>query len=677
MRRNRHIDVNSDSSTGSVSSDLLTRERAPPPRPVPLEFPKHLPPRTSHPLSRRRMISLRSSLIRLKRPTDLSDGIICHLNVHLDTDVALSAFVPDQPFQQRPFLYDSDLDAMLNELDVCNEDAYREIMRLPPLEGRTRPRLTYTRNFFVGLEDISHYYDDSKDEYYEVEVAEEERKQEDGNSLGDTNGDTKMSYEDLGPTSSDSDSSTLPKELSQSELKPHTATSDIPKQMKQVYKGARLSNALSLPPPARNALIRNFLKIPTHKFTCRDYDPPAREKLRICDVNVPQGLIMYSFSVVKTPSDVKLARGRFVEGPVMGCSVRHEAVFMDGEKGRSQGVNAGDGGGGGPDKVAGANETVNAPSNGPGKNGTLTKEVFGETVDLAREIGSLLTLALQRNRQDKGTKEDAHVRQSEKWWWAKGKRWGGAEPKWGNLACEIYEDEDPSWSPEERELQMRKRTEAEEELRRLSASAAEGKSIDVDDLLSEKQDENENKDAGPPKKKNRTASNLVERTRREPGNPNDNGKRGQGEERGEMKEGRRLMYVAPMRRRWYKEWETIRPNASTWDDKMIHRRLGAQGKDFDCVYQVSCVNHHAALMRMDISKRYLHWLETGEAEPKDVSDEDVLKVQRSRWFDLFDVEQRKEFLVGVWGVMSWLCRDEVPRAEMEKMERLREGAVDA
>ena len=45
---------------------------------------------------------------------------------------------------------------------------------------------------------------------------------------------------------------------------------------------------------------------------------------------------MYSFAIMKTPSDMKLARGRFVEGPVLGASVRHEVAFKKSKDGASK-----------------------------------------------------------------------------------------------------------------------------------------------------------------------------------------------------------------------------------------------------------------------------------------------------------------------------------------------------
>jgi hypothetical protein len=667
------------------------------------------------------MISLRSSILRLKRPVDLSDGILAHLNVHLDTDVPLSDFVPDSDYAQRPYLFDSDLDAMLAELEIDNDDAYREIMRLQPLEGKKKPRMTYSRHFFAGLEDLSHYYDDSKDEYYEVDIPEEAITNNEENQEK-ANGDTHMSYD----SQETSKGTSVLSNGERSQLTTHETACSAARK-KEVYKGLRLSNSLHLPHSSRTSLVRNFLKMPTHKFACRDYDPPLRERLRIQDVNIPRSFSMYEFCIVKTPADVRLARSRYIEGPVMGVSCRHDVFFDDSQKGKAVGDIVDKAHGGvdpKPEAEAGTNHLDMAVARlGASKPSptaeALRKEVTGSTVDLTKEIGSLLALALQRNRATKMKKSDQYAEETKDWWWAQNPRWGGAHTKWGMLPHEIYEDEDPSWSPGERELQMAKRREAEGEMarvRRVSEAMDKGEEVDIAAMLAG-EDKEKQKDAeqgggwdvkdGPPKKKNKMEK-LVERPRNEANgastnmnsnsNSNDtslsNGSTADSKSsaypdsqdtNGHVPESspRKLMYVPPQRKRWYKDWETIRPNTCMWDEKFMYRRIGApdpalttleDGEDpeFDITFQVSCVNHHVALMSMKISKRYIDWLEMGEAETKEAGEEDVLKVKKSKWYDLFDVEQRKEFLVGVWGVTSWLCRDEVPRNEVLKMEALKE-----
>ena len=642
------------------------------------------------------MLSFRSSVLRLRKPSDVCDGLLAHLNIHLEKDIPVGCLVHQDSFVERPFLYDNDLDAMLAELDTENEGAYREIMRLPPLEGRKKPRLAYSRNFFAGLEDMRRYYDASQDNYYEVGTDEKERQEEvsgrNNGEKGDSDGDSKMTYEDVGP-STKQPSTSLQTATAQDDSKTELPTSET---KKQVYKGLRLGNAASLPPPTRTSTVRSLIKMVTHKFNCRDYDPYPKERLKITDIVIPQGvgpwgIGMYTFAIVKLPADMKLARGRFVEGPLMGVNVRHEAVF---EKKKAI-----------DEKKVVENDEKRTPQPGPG-DGSARSEPQGPAFDLSREIASMLFLAMQRNREAKGSREEVHEKETEKWWWTKNERWGGGPTKWGQLACDVYEDEDPSWSPEERELQLKKRKEAEEEMQRFAEVDAHGKDVKVEDLIAgakEKEksgdDRSGRSERGPPKKKNRV--DIPDRPRKtaENGNgekdgdgktTNSKSKAGSGKRSKdsdpEYHEGRRVMYIPPTRKKFFKEWQTVRPNGSTWDEKMIHRRIGrpttashseedeqANGDgEWDEVYQVTSVNHHVAIMKMRISKRYLQWLETGDVEKRDEGgEEDKLKVWRSEWFDMFDREERKKWLVGMWRVMCWVCRDEVPKAEWERWEKMK------
>ena len=641
------------------------------------------------------MLSFRASLNRLQKPSDVCDGLLAHLNIHMESDVPLSSIVPHDQLQDRPFLYDTDLESMLAELDTPNEDAYREVLRMPPLEGHTKPRLAYSRNFFASLEDMRRYYDASEDNYYEVEMDEQEK--EDLRRTWEKN--APQSNEDPKPDEDGDSNMTNNKPTADPESEPTTSTtlSSNNPNMKRVYKGLRLGNATSLPPQTRTACVRNLLKMASHKFSCRDYDPSPRERLRIVDVNLPPQPSVPTFVVVKTPSETKMARGRYVEGPVLGVCVRSDAVFTREGKMNAMMV------------------TRREPEG----------DVHGAAFDFGREMACMLCVAMQRNREGRESKEVNMQRESERWW-VKEKRWGGGEVKWGMLPFEVYEDEDPSWSSEERELQVKKRREAEEEMKKMpeAIGGAGGRELNVDDLMAGKKEGVSEKTAmspakamadidasdsgrserGPPKKKNRvdipTRSNPQPSDTANPESGHDENtsrshakgtlrvsSRKKKEDKEQFHEGRRVMYVPPMKKRWYKDWQELKPNASTWDDKMIYKRVGkasqsedegvrggdgSREEEWDEVYQVSSINHHVAIMKMRISKRYLQWLETGDVEKRDDGrEDDCLKVWRTKWFDMFDVEARKEFLIGLWRIMSWLCRHEVLPAEWEKMQAMK------
>ena len=73
---------------------------------------------------------------------------------------------------------------------------------------------------------------------------------------------------------------------------------------------------------------------------------------------------------------------------------------------------------------------------------------------------------------------------------------------------------------------------------------------------------------------------------------------------------------------------------------------------------VSSLNHHISLLRLRVHPAYLQYLTEGGLSEKLPPDADWCspKLQRTRWFDLFDVEDRVEAMRGIWGVLSYLMR---------------------
>lgn len=573
------------------------------------------------------------ALASIRRPLDVTDTHLEQLNIQLEQGLDIAKLVPDGHFESRPFLYDDDLTAMLDELEFDNEDAYREILRIPPPDGRKRPRLVYSRNFYASLEDMSRYWDDSKDNYYEVEAKDPETQApQSSQQIPKTAEDLIAPKRDEGVTDTANQSqgsATLECEnVNKTGLlaeQPVSDTIEIPTRpkMKQVYKGQRLGNGEQMSPSTRVSIVKNLLKMVIHKFNCRDFESNPKDKLRFTTVNVPS--VFYNFCVAKLPSEMKLARARMVEGPIMAVHSRAEVRFK-------------------------SREGLQSP----------TSDVLGEKFDLFREVGCLLLLAKQRSREGK---EPALV-PAEHQWWASKVRWGGGETKWGQLANEVYEDEDPSWSPEEALLQKLKRDKDEEQERQEEAAAATDlKNLRTDDLIADTSPSGER-----PKKKKRSGEG--------------NGTRGKSSVKIEYKDGKRVMFTQPIRRKWYQDWTKVRPNAPAWDEKVIYRKIGQRSKEdggsgWDDVHLLSAVNHHVCLMRLSVHEDYLEWLETGKTvHPDGNASEDqrqrhVLYVSRSQWYDLFDIAQRQELLTGIWRVLCWMNRDEVPKQEFEKMEELK------
>ncbi|KAI1617934.1 hypothetical protein EDD36DRAFT_425283 [Exophiala viscosa] len=623
---------------GSVApggASLTDKERNPPPRPIPLEFPSYVPSKCGSPLDTHHMKSLSKHILSVRRPLDIQDSHLAQLNIELRQNVQLEDMIPDDGFKSRPFLFDADLNSMLNELGIENEDAYREILRLPPLEGRKKPRLAYSRNFYASLEDMCRYWDGSKDNYYEVESTEAEdstskdtTSQGEKKQLGGRHAPVKDARQEIQTNVAQPPVMTENAVGDSIQLTAETIEIPTRSKMKQVYKGVRLGNGEQMSPGTRVAAIRNLLKMAVHKFNCRDYDVQPRERLRIGKINLPS--TYYNFCVARTPSDIKLARARMVEGPLLGVHCRTEVRFK-------------------------SRDGLLEPSS----------DFVGEKYDLFREVSGLLMLAQQRAREGQTPSNEPTPEQ----WWAIKSRWGGGPTKWGQLSTEVFEDDDPGWSPEERRLQLEKREREEEERQRGDLpTATDLNNLKPEDLIATKLAASNDR----PKKKNKIDG--------ENNNSNHN------KDRTEYKDGRRLMYTPPLRRKWYQEWVNVRPNSLTWDEKIIYKRMGMPDprEGWDDVYMISGANHHACIVKLTVHKNYLEWLETGavkqdaltrtrqDVDPASMVREDhILYMSRSRWYDLFDTEQRMDLLTGIWRVLSWINRDGIPKAEYDKREGLR------
>lgn len=73
---------------------------------------------------------------------------------------------------------------------------------------------------------------------------------------------------------------------------------------------------------------------------------------------------------------------------------------------------------------------------------------------------------------------------------------------------------------------------------------------------------------------------------------------------------------------------------------------------------ISSLNHHISVLKLRIHPAYLDYITEGKLPDQAPLDSDWCspKLQRTRWFDLFDVEDRTEAMRGIWGVMSYLMR---------------------
>ncbi|KAI1135450.1 hypothetical protein F5Y05DRAFT_416125 [Hypoxylon sp. FL0543] len=131
----------------------------------------------------------------------------------------------------------------------------------------------------------------------------------------------------------------------------------------------------------------------------------------------------------------------------------------------------------------------------------------------------------------------------------------------------------------------------------------------------------------------------------------------------------------------YDSYRMVRLPSSNWDRKTQYKAIGkVRGADFDDVFVLSSLFHHLSVLRVRVPAKLLEVL-GGEAESA-VEVEcaaavegqrlrqrrrswGMLEVWRSRWFDLFVVEERLEAMRLLWGMMAWLMRKEDDEAGKE------------
>lgn len=295
----------------------------PPRRPVKPEFPTYIPPFSPHVLDATHSSRIRERLCRIRSPSSVSEEDLVAFNIDLAHDVDPSDMLPKYTFVTRPLPFDEDLEEMLNELSVDNHDAYREVLRMEPLPGRRKPRLAYARNFFGSLEDIARYWDTSLDEYYERSIAEAETA---GHLHGRQLRPSQQTQSSASPSTMDEvghiDSGT-----NQRSKPVGNEARNAEQNTTEFYKGYRFGNGEQMNSGTRVAMVKNFLKMVTHKFMCRDYEPMPNPRERLCIRGVKIQAIQYQFCIAALPSDTKLARARVVEGPILAVHCRDELRY--------------------------------------------------------------------------------------------------------------------------------------------------------------------------------------------------------------------------------------------------------------------------------------------------------------------------------------------------------------
>jgi len=72
---------------------------------------------------------------------------------------------------------------------------------------------------------------------------------------------------------------------------------------------------------------------------------------------------------------------------------------------------------------------------------------------------------------------------------------------------------------------------------------------------------------------------------------------------------------------------------------------------------ISSLYHHISFVKLNVHPLYLEWLQEGTlpASPPDTK-WSIPTLSRTRWYDLFNPDDRAEAMRGLWGMFSYMMR---------------------
>lgn len=148
---------------------------------------------------------------------------------------------------------------------------------------------------------------------------------------------------------------------------------------KPEYTGRRIGTGKDMPPRHRDDTVFAFVEAITSAFRCKIEKPRMEPKVKLHNLFIPLTQIG---TVYRFPKDSQQARRGVLEGPLMGIQCTNQTVF-------------------------------HRPEETPG-------EGQGESANLLREIGVMLSIAHKRSREGQPEPDP-----SEGKWWVSKPRWGG------------------------------------------------------------------------------------------------------------------------------------------------------------------------------------------------------------------------------------------------------------
>lgn len=109
----------------------------------------------------------------------------------------------------------------------------------------------------------------------------------------------------------------------------------------------------------------------------------------------------------------------------------------------------------------------------------------------------------------------------------------------------------------------------------------------------------------------------------------------------------------------YDNYRMVRAPASTWDRRAKYEAIGrCKESHHDDIFVISSLFHHVSLIRVRVPLRLLEVLD-GSPEPDATRRSwETVPAWRSRWFDLFDIDQRIAAMQLIWGMMAYQMRQD-------------------
>ncbi|KAL2872283.1 uncharacterized protein BJX67DRAFT_376108 [Aspergillus lucknowensis] len=326
-------------SLPAIGSDP-DKERSPPPPPTPLDFPVYRLPNVPGAPSEDSLRKFQAVLAAIRRPQDITPQKFHDLNLIVEADVPLAAIVrhdgarsaPLLPWEtesseqslgqpptedgvltfmdnENPYPPKDKYDVLERELLLDNDDAFREVARLPPRPGRERVRVTQARKFWTALERMSQYWDDSLDEYYERPKSPEP-------SGDDPSDESRAEGTDTTPMDVDNPADSRP-------------------PLVQKYKGRRIASGPQMPEDIREETIRAIIEMAAWPFGCQVSIPVAPPRLSMGTLLFP---VRQTFQATRSPKDRQLARNGMLEGPVFVAQCRPDTSFRGPEETHGEGL---------------------------------------------------------------------------------------------------------------------------------------------------------------------------------------------------------------------------------------------------------------------------------------------------------------------------------------------------